>query len=234
MTLSSSTEQSSESPPSRRSHRGLNPDWQLNQTAVPESPDPYVEAFKLLKQKIQEAKDAGLIDSLTNCWTRAYLERFIKNKFDASRDDGKLAIIFIDLNNLKRINDTHGHKVGDELILDFVKFIREHLRHSDDLFRMGGDEFIILCRKGDQDSAFEESLRSRLKTIQAEALENKKQFPHPISFAYGIAVYQALSDKSTLEETIKRADKQMYINKQFMKREAGGSDSDDIILSKFE
>ena len=84
-------------------------------------------------------------DALTRLPNRAHLDERIREAVEHSRATGsKFALLFIDLDNFKQINDLRGHKSGDQLLVDVSQILRAHLRETDVLARWGGDEFVVL------------------------------------------------------------------------------------------
>ena len=118
-------------------------------------------------------------------------------------------IIMCDLNDLKIINDTQGHKAGDEYIKNACKLICRTFAHSP-VFRVGGDEFAVVLK--DQEFADRENLVS---TFRKHVEEHIRMGQGPV-IATGLAVYQPNSDES-VEDIYKRADERMYENKSHLK-----------------
>ncbi|MEG1565362.1 MAG: GGDEF domain-containing protein [Bacilli bacterium] len=128
-------------------------------------------------------------DSLTDCYNRNYLDYEIKETFR-----NKYCIItLVDINNLKKINDTYGHLEGDKRIVDVANILKEF----GITIRLGGDEFLIICSKKNK--------YERLK----EYCESQK------NFAYGFAVKDS---KEEISSAMKKADERMYENKNKVKR----------------
>ncbi|MBI4716045.1 MAG: diguanylate cyclase [Nitrospirae bacterium] len=119
------------------------------------------------------------------------------------------SIAVLDLDSLKEINDTYGHPVGDVVLITVARYLMEHLRAYDKLFRYGGDEFLMCMQYADVKTSYEvvERLREELAAV---APVDDKGKPIPISVSIGIA---PLDPDVTIEETIDRADKAMYAAK---------------------
>jgi diguanylate cyclase (GGDEF)-like protein/PAS domain S-box-containing protein len=111
-----------------------------------ESGEPYRMAGSILD--IHERKQVhahGLHDVLTGLPNRALLmDRFTQAVAHSNRTHGKLAVAFVDLDNFKQINDTHGHEVGDQVLIAVAKRLGQAVRQSDTVARWGGDEMILL------------------------------------------------------------------------------------------
>ncbi|GEM_PF-3396819 len=154
-------------------------------------------------------KELAFIDSLTGAYTYAYLENEFERLIStADRDRRKFALVFIDLDSLKRVNDTMGHLYGDRLLTLLVEVFKRNLRKSDFIVRYGGDEFIVILWGSDREEAV--STIERIKEIfEKESLEKiggETEKPH--SFSYGVAIYPEHGKKLT--KLIKEADSEMY------------------------
>lgn len=143
------------------------------------------------------------LDSLTGIYTRQYA---LSNMGNMLRNHESFAVVFIDLDNLKQVNDQHGHLAGDEYLQRFSSQMKSCLRPNDIFARYGGDEFLILMPELDLSAA-----NSLLKKIQKSA-----SAPHPsgwnIPFSYGLAVSRP-SDELNSEELVSMADQAMYKDK---------------------
>lgn len=138
---------------------------------------------------------------------------FEKEMVQYLKGDKNAAIIVVDINNLKRINDKHGHKAGDETIFYAAKIIRDSFMGIGKAFRIGGDEFCVICKEvsmGLVDSALS-NLNNLLITI------NQKR-SIKIELAYGYAFYTKNESKDIdIYSTFAQADKAMYTNKAKIK-----------------
>lgn len=119
------------------------------------------------------------------------------------------ACIMFDLNNLKKVNDTLGHSVGDQLILNFARLLRNAVPSNDFVGRYGGDEFIAVIYNTTKDEVTD-ILRQLDKEI-SEFNELGKAFK--ISYAHGCA-FSSDYENCTLRTLFDKADKNMYNNKQ--------------------
>lgn len=105
--------------------------------------------------RLLQAKHDATHDVLTGLANRAMFHDFLERQLAlAQRNAGQLAVLYLDLDNFKTINDTHGHAAGDELLIAASRRLREQLRKSDMAARLGGDEFaVVLTDSGPADSA---------------------------------------------------------------------------------
>lgn len=110
----------------------------------------------------EQSREAALHDSLTGLPNRALILQLIEHAFRASRRSQKIsAVMFVDLDRFKEINDTHGHHVGDELLVAVAERLTRLLRPGDSVARLSGDEFVVLCEDV-ADTASVDSLAVRL------------------------------------------------------------------------
>jgi diguanylate cyclase (GGDEF)-like protein len=119
--------------------------------------------------------------------------------------------MMIDVDHFKRVNDDHGHGVGDEVLRSVGRALHDAIRTEDLVARYGGDEFIVLSRGADSAQAeqFGERLRKAIKerTIRVE----REQFH--LTLSIGVASYAA-NDPPTIMELIARADSALYVSKR--------------------
>ena len=172
------------------------------------------EAVKKEKEHIQALNLANEIarrDSLTGTRNKTAYNEFEKD-LQASIDENKntsFGIVICDLNDLKLINDTQGHKEGDEYIKTACKLICSLFSHSP-VFRIGGDEFVIILKGRDYDNR--ESLISSLR----RQIENNIRIDQGPVIASGMAEFDPVTD-SNVEDVFKRADERMYEEKAHLK-----------------
>lgn len=121
-----------------------------------------------------------------------------------NRSRTPFAVLLLDMDHLKKINDTHGHLVGSRALIRLAEILRLHCREIDIAARYGGDEFVIVLPEAGSDAAFHVAHRI------SERLRNDGQRPQ-ISVSIGVAVYPA--DGTTLEELLAAADRALYADK---------------------
>jgi diguanylate cyclase (GGDEF)-like protein/PAS domain S-box-containing protein len=150
-------------------------------------------------------------DFLTNLPNRLLLnDRIAQAIALAKRRDTRLAVLFLDLDNLKHINDSLGHAVGDTLLQSVTQRLIACVRNSDTVSRQGGDEFVILLADGRQE---EDAAFTANKILGALALPHSvANHDLHITTSIGIAIYPA--DGRDAEELIKSADTAMYHAKE--------------------
>ena len=113
------------------------------------------------------------------------------------------ALLFLDLDNFKLINDQHGHEVGDRVLQKVSKVLKEKVRNSDVVARFGGEEFIILFTNTDQEHALTVCEMIRKAIEEAEMPKHVNN----ITTSIGVSV---VGDDDSINQVIKRADKALY------------------------
>ena len=127
----------------------------------------------------------------------------------AHMDNTPLSICYIDVDNLKKVNDTYGHLEGDHLIECVASCIKTSVRETDVISRMGGDEFLIIF-PGFREPDAEIIVQKICKSLDEKNIEEKKQYRY--SFSYGI-MEMTRNSKNSVNDAIKDADEKMYKNK---------------------
>lgn len=148
-------------------------------------------------------------DELTNLPNRKHFHRTFKYAFNlAQREHKPLALMFIDIDNFKNINDTLGHDVGDTVLQKFAKILETNIRKTDLIARWGGEEFVIAFVGADLNSAKELAEKIRIK------VKNSSLFLHllnePLTISAGVI---EVLENETFEAALTRADKAMYTSK---------------------
>ncbi|MED3549892.1 diguanylate cyclase domain-containing protein [Cytobacillus praedii] len=158
------------------------------------------------KQMEEHIKKLAYYDSLTGAANRYKL----KQRFESLQKLGRtLAIIFIDMNAFKQVNDTYGHDAGDRLLQKVSKRIQEEVAETDLLCRMGGDEFVILLSNVD-----DAKVRAAITRIQS-ALNSPFDVagvPILVSASVGRSTIMK-ADQANLDRMLQQADAEMYLGK---------------------
>jgi len=150
-------------------------------------------------------------DSLTELPNRVlFIDRLNHAIQLASREKELLAILFIDLDHFKKVNDTVGHQLGDELLIEVSKRIKSCLREHDTLARFGGDEFVVLLENL-KSHRLATQVCKRVNEKLAEPFELDNNFFH-ISSSIGVSIYPR--DDTSSGELIRKADLAMYHAKE--------------------
>jgi two-component system CheB/CheR fusion protein len=195
----------------RRKNGDVYPEWlTINSVKDPEgNVMNYVGIFSditVVKESQRRVEFLATHDELTSLPNRAlFLDRVRQAVARTTRTDGTFAVLFIDLDNFKVVNDSMGHAAGDELLMEIARRLRECIRASDTVARFGGDEFALLV----EDACVEDAEMTARRI--AEALKR----PHPIgrhsvypSASVGICLYP--NDGKDVETLLKNADSAMY------------------------
>ncbi len=151
------------------------------------------------------------MDSLTEVLNRRSGLLLLRKELQFSkRNKTALSICYIDVNNLKKINDTYGHREGDEVLRAVARIFKDEVRESDSICRLGGDEFLIILPQCPLDKAGDVWLRiaARLKAVNAI-----KMNPYKISLSHGFAEYDP-HNPSSIDEMLIVADFEMYKDKR--------------------
>ena len=166
---------------------------------------------------LKTAKEKAIRDELTGVRNKNAFQDYesdLQKRVNAEEID-EFAIVMCDLNDLKKINDTRGHKAGDKYIKDSCKMICRVFTHSP-VFRIGGDEFVAVLVGEDY-----ENREELLEGLRKQVLENVKN-DDIIVVATGMADYDSETD-SRVTDVFERADKLMYKNKRSLKNKKKGN-----------
>ena len=165
-----------------------------------------------LRAEIERLRALALTDALTGLPNRRYLEERLTGEIGrAARYGHPLAVMVIDVDDFKRINDTWGHSKGDEVLVWVGRFLRSQLRTHDVVGRTGGDEFVAILPSTDREGA--ELLASRLRDT-LEAVRGRDD--HPVKLSVGVAALGPGAGDA--ENLLSAADRAMYLAKGRKKR----------------
>lgn len=164
-----------------------------------------------LARSLRNLRSISLTDDMTGCFNRRHGIFSLREWFSRAKRYGtQFAIIYFDLNGLKGINDKYGHQAGDLLLRSVSTAVKKVLRETDLLFRMGGDEFLVICPETDKKGAIVCAERMQ-KSVSEITIVDKQS-----SFAFGIA--HSEEDYKEVDDMIHSADVSMYKMKQEMKK----------------
>ncbi len=160
---------------------------------------------KILNARLIERQ--ATYDSLTGLPNRLLYHDRLTNAIDnAHRNKQKIAVLYIDLDRFKPINDNHGHQAGDKLLIEAAFRIKQSLRESDTVSRLSGDEFAVILNNSPQYSdALKVADQILNKMQQSYQLENISVF---LSASIGIAIYP--NDADDADSLLRKADQAMY------------------------
>jgi len=158
---------------------------------------------KELEQKNKELETLAITDSLTSLFNRRKLDEKLRNELlRAQRIKNDFSVVMLDIDHFKRVNDTYGHQVGDMVLVELAKLLKEVTREIDIVGRWGGEEFLIICPGTDLKGLIKlaDSLQ---EIIQRHAFPTVKE----ITASLGITVYNYDDDINSI---VSRVDKALY------------------------
>lgn len=161
-----------------------------------------------------------ITDPLTGVYNRRYLDRVLPTEQDrAERFDRPFALMMLDLDDFKIINDRYGHRKGDQILVAFAQALQRNVRSIDAVVRYGGDEFLVVLLETDAEGAGKACERIRSRVV--EALERSPSVPEGASI--GVSVGLAVRNPGeNVDEKLAQADQRMYSEKRtFENRELG-------------
>ena len=150
----------------------------------------------------QKMENLAEVDGMTGLYNKSKYLDMVSNTY---LSEDKLAVIFWDINNLKKINDSIGHEAGDTLILTVSESIRNVCSASESAYRVGGDEFIMILRGGD-----EKHIMKKIQDWNAAL----NLLTNNIDFDVSVSVGYSYGHGKDLETLIHEADQMMYENKR--------------------
>ncbi|MEE2001677.1 GGDEF domain-containing protein [Alkalimonas sp. MEB108] len=156
---------------------------------------------------VTRLQQMALKDTLTGLGNRRFFDDSLTKTIQlAKRTQSQCAVLLLDLDNFKQVNDLYGHSAGDDILMAVAKAMHTTLRATDSLFRFGGDEFAVLLN--DDDAASSELIARRL--VKAISRQHDCQ-QHQVTASIGIAHWQA---EQTAAELFATADKALYQAKE--------------------
>ena len=173
------------------------------------------KANEILQQNEIVIKELMLTDPLTGVANRRHLdERLDLESKRIQRYGGSLSIIITDIDHFKKINDSHGHHAGDEVLKLFAKLIQESIRATDFVGRFGGEEFVMLLPETDIDSAHNlaERIRQALESTSRLSIETG------VTASFGVA---STRKQEAAEMILRSADQALYRAKQAGRNQVG-------------
>jgi diguanylate cyclase (GGDEF)-like protein len=169
--------------------------------------------------QLTRSRDLAMRDDLTKAYNRRFFETHLDEEIERSRRYGTLfSIIFLDLDDLKMVNNLYGHLSGSRTLQEVAKRILGAVRGIDKVVRFGGDEFCVILPQTDQDQAVAVANRVA-RAVSANALHIDPEIEVSITASFGIATYP--THAMTKEGLIRQADAAMYRVKSSTKNAVG-------------
>lgn len=162
-----------------------------------------------LRSNYQKSISMAVTDALTGLYNRHYLDTHLANMVQSALDNNKpLALMIMDMDHFKQVNDTHGHDAGDMVLKQLAGIIINTVRSSDLAARFGGEEFIVLMPETDEQAALTTASRLREQVEATPFKINAQGETISKTISIGVATLRPSGDK--VEELVKRADTALY------------------------
>lgn len=167
----------------------------------------YISDISEIKKLEFQLREQATVDPLTGTFNRRHLESQWNREMARYRRSGmSFAMIMLDIDHFKEINDTHGHGVGDQALIRLGRFLRHDVRSTDVVYRLGGEEFLVLCEDTDLLGATKlaELLREQLRTLPMP-------FAGHLTASFGVV---EVAMEETMPAAFKRLDELLYLAKE--------------------
>jgi diguanylate cyclase (GGDEF)-like protein len=163
-------------------------------------------------QLLEETRRLAITDALTGLFNRRHFNQQLEeNVGRAARYDEPLALVFLDVDHFKSVNDKFGHQAGDRCLQALARTLRESVRDSDQIARIGGEEFAVLLIRADRELSLSiaERLRNRIDDL---ILEEDPPLPVDLTASLGIAFFR--EDGNDPKSLLRAADRALYTAKR--------------------
>ena len=166
-----------------------------------------------LRQNLEKVTDASKIDPLTGAFNRLAFDINLQRSIDRYQiTHARFALLMCDLDDFKRINDTHGHQVGDRVLMSFVRECKAFFRDHDFVARYGGEEFALVLSHASLRDAMKRAKKFCKTLASKRFIIDKAETDRTLIFTTSIGVSE-ISRDDTLETIIERADRALYLAK---------------------
>ncbi len=167
-----------------------------------------------LRSNYEQSLSLALTDSLTGLFNRRYLMVHLEKLLNKNKESNKsLCCLMMDIDHFKKINDTYGHQVGDDVLKVFAERVSQRLRSFDLVARLGGEEFVVVLPDISQDMAFQVAERLRKGICNTKFEVSGPHGPIDVSVSIGAAMITG-SQNLKVEEVLKLADDELYRAKE--------------------
>ena len=180
------------------------------------------QEIQRLNSEVEKFKHASLIDELTNIPNRRGFNKEIKEIMQqAQENESSFALLILDIDFFKNINDSYGHLLGDSVLRFLAKFLKHETKGKDLIARIGGEEFVIVLTNTHYDAALKVAEQIRNRIYKKDLKVKSQKEPLKISVSIGASTYQM---GESLESLFERADKALYKAKNTGRNKVCGED----------
>ncbi|WKY44635.1 diguanylate cyclase [Eubacteriaceae bacterium ES2] len=167
----------------------------------------YIERDVTERKRMEdEMKEMILKDQLTGLYNRRKIDEVLMENDQEKMTNRLVSVIMVDIDYFKKVNDEHGHLVGDEILVMVSRLLEEGIRRSDILGRWGGEEFIIICPDTDLSGALKLAEKLRLKIAEHKFAKVGRK-----TCSFGVA---QLKNDETIDDVLSRSDSALYLAKE--------------------
>jgi diguanylate cyclase (GGDEF)-like protein len=160
---------------------------------------------------VEKIQELTITDDCTGLYNARHLYKTLETEvYRSSRFGYEFAVVFIDLDHFKQVNDTHGHLIGSKLLAEIGYLVKAQLRLIDFAFRYGGDEFVVLLPQTGKDSALVVARRLR-DSLRTSMFCKEEGLNLNVRASMGVATYP--HDAKSPHDIIRQADEMMYLVK---------------------
>jgi diguanylate cyclase (GGDEF)-like protein len=161
----------------------------------------------LTQRLVVRLRRASRRDALTGLYNRGAIDAALRHQWDlAARSGEPFSVLLIDVDHFKRINDNHGHAVGDRVLVHVASVIEAQARQADSVGRYGGEEFLIVAPQSGLDGAVQAAERLR-RAMEAEPIHARG---HDLRVTMSIGVASRREGDANVEALVGRADRALY------------------------
>jgi len=177
-------------------------DEEINRKLLKELIGKYSKVVKELEEKVEIIEQMSMTDGLTGIYNRKkFSEEFIREVKRCRRINGSLTLAVLDIDHFKKVNDTYGHEVGDQILIEFCQVVRINIREVDVFARWGGEEFALI-------------LVETSKKSSAAVLERIRKKIEEFNFSHGerltCSIGSVAIEDASPEEMFTKADEALY------------------------
>ena len=194
-------------------HARLHSKIELGDTKLRETNAQLMHQSDELRRMNEELKHLSITDALTGLYNRRQFERLIDTEVSMSMRHGEdNSILMVDVDHFKKINDQHGHKVGDTVLRRLAQLMTETLRGTDIVCRIGGEEFVAICRRAKVEDAI--AIGEKLRRTIEDFSFNVNMERIPVTVSIGVATLPNEFGKNSAEDFFQCADTALYYSKE--------------------